>query len=160
MVTNEESFEYIYQYLEAFHEMSSGNNKAYWKWQIDVAKNVILQDWNNIVNLEILAAIKDTLWFYPPEKKGCYMAAWRQTMNTGVDYVEGYMHAMIPMSHAWNAFGDFHYDTMQVLDNFDDVSNARVQIIRLSPEKLEEYGDDVVGENISEFYINHVLKRR
>jgi hypothetical protein len=155
-------FDYIHEFIQSFAAISEGNNKAYWEWQLRVAENVIMQDWHNIGgNLGLLHDIKDALQWYPPEVKGCYLAAYNQSINTGADYVEGYMHSYIPMSHAWNAFGDFHYDTMTVLPNFENIEPARVQIIRLTPDELEEMrAHDLVGDMVVRYYIENVMKEK
>lgn len=160
-----DAFNVLEHYVYGFRDVSllpGDANHAYWQWQSEVMQRCIAMPLHHMPNRTLRTLVETVLEVHPPVANGCYHAAWCQAIHAGVDYVEGYMLGIIPIQHAWNADGDFHFDTMGTLEHIQKYSDARLQIIRLSSEEVQTLAGVCtgIGEFITDYYTNHIIPEK
>jgi len=128
----------VQDYLQMLAQMPlNDRQKAFFAWQAERARSVEIRPY--AANPEVERVVNRFLARFTPQLKGCYETAARCAIDCPeVAYVEGMTASLIPIGHAWNAVGDFHFDLTAEIAlagiGHNDLTDY-VQVIRLNHEE-------------------------
>lgn len=96
----------IKEYIEKFAQVM---NNEFFQYQLERYQPIKIHSYKE--HPEVKKVVEQFLEGFTPQIKDCYRtAAFLVGFDHRFKYVCGYTHYMIPIDHAWNSFGDFHFD--------------------------------------------------
>jgi len=145
----------IKAYLEQLSDMTK---QEFFKYQLNLYKNIKIQSYKD--HPEVKKVVDSFLKGFTPRIKDCYRTS---LMMAGFDhrfkYICGYTHYVIPIEHAWNSFGDFHFDlTAELALEKEFEEYGIIQTLKYSD--VVEAMDDNLPPTMSEIFIAEKKRER
>ena len=134
------------------------DQRIFFEWLRDSYQDVDIRSYKE--HSEVRRVVDSYLGHSRPRAQQCYANAFNLAcQDHRLSYVVGYAQAFLPIVHAWNSLGDFHFDlTAEVaLGNLKRFTQY-ASIYRLNhPETLKVAGMcGVLGPELSDYYIHFI----
>jgi hypothetical protein len=132
--------------------------RAFFEWLRDCYRDIEIRSYKD--HPEVREIVENYLTVSRPRPQQCYANAFNLScLDHEISYVVGYAQAFLPIVHAWNSFGDFHFDlTAEVaLGNLKRFTSYASIYALSHPETMKVAGMcGVLGPEISDYYYHFV----